>query len=218
MALGAADQPNVAFDAFFTHILMHELMHGLGPHHISVDGRATTVRQELKETYSAIEEAKADVSGLFALQLLVDRGTLNTSFNETVYTTFLASIFRSLRFGIHEAHGRGVAIQLNYFLDNGGVRVSTRGTFSVDPACIRQNVIDLTHDIMTLQAEGGYAAAVASSSDSATFGRRVQVVLDRLTDVPVDIQPRFVTAEELLAEADSLPMSENRVISRAIEG
>ena len=74
VALSARDQQNVAFDAFFTHILMHELMHGLGPHNISVGGRATTVRQEMKELYSATEEAKADISGLFALQFLVDRG------------------------------------------------------------------------------------------------------------------------------------------------
>src|SRR6185436_639987 len=64
VALSAADQANVAFDAFFTHILVHELMHGLGPHNIAVKGRTTTVRQELKETYSAIEEAKADISSL----------------------------------------------------------------------------------------------------------------------------------------------------------
>ena len=71
---------HVSFDAFFTHILMHELMHGLGPHNITVGGRATTVRQELKDTYSAIEEAKADISGLFALQFLVDRGKLDKAF------------------------------------------------------------------------------------------------------------------------------------------
>ena len=212
VALGADDQGNVAFDAFFTHILMHELMHGLGPHHITVDGCATTVRQELKETYSAIEEAKADISGLFALQFLVDRGTLDASFNDTVYTTFPASIFRSLRFGIHEAHGRGVAIQLNYFLDNGGVRVSSDGTFAIDPARIRQNVIDLTHDIMTLQAEGAYAAAAALIERLGYIRPAVQVVLDRLRNVPVDFQPRFVTAEALLAdvelaEAESSPMS-----------
>ena len=76
VVLAPADRPNVAFDAFFTHILMHELMHGLGPHNITVGGRATTVRQELKETYSAIEEAKADIPGLFALQFLVDKGQL----------------------------------------------------------------------------------------------------------------------------------------------
>ena len=72
IALPAADQAKVSFDAFFTHILMHELMHGLGPHNITVGGRQTTVRQELKETYSAIEEAKADVSGLWALRYLAD--------------------------------------------------------------------------------------------------------------------------------------------------
>src|SRR5688572_22489358 len=132
VALTAADQQRVSFDAFFTHILMHELMHGLGPHNITVGGRASTVRQELKETYSAIEEAKADVSGLWALQFLVDRGKLDTSLDLTMYTTFLASMFRSLRFGINEAHGKGVAIQLNYFLDNGGVVVAPDGTFAVD--------------------------------------------------------------------------------------
>ena len=73
VALAAADQKNVAFDAFFTHILMHELMHGLGPHNISVGGRATTVRQELKELYSTVEEAKADISGLWALRQLADQ-------------------------------------------------------------------------------------------------------------------------------------------------
>jgi len=76
VALAAADQKNVAFDAFFTHILMHELMHGLGPHNISVGGRSTTVRQEMKELYSAIEEAKADISGLWALRQLADRKPL----------------------------------------------------------------------------------------------------------------------------------------------
>ncbi len=200
VALAAADQRNVAFDAFFTHILMHELMHGLGPHNITVGGRETTVRQELKETYSAIEEAKADISGLFALQFLVDRGTLDASFDRTMYTTFLASIFRSVRFGINEAHGRGVAIQLNYFLDNGGVTSAPDGTFSVNPARIRQNVIDLTRDIMTLQAVGGYAEATQMIERLGRVRPEVQVVLDRLKDVPVDIEPRFVTAEALLAD------------------
>ena len=158
VALSPRDQQNVAFDAFFTHILMHELMHGLGPHNITVGGRATTVRQEMKELYSAIEEAKADVSGLFALQFLVDRGKLDKKFEQTMYTTYLASMFRSIRFGINEAHGRGVAVQLNYFLDNGGVTVAQDGTFAVNPARIKQNVTDLTRDLMTMQATGDYTA------------------------------------------------------------
>ena len=200
VALAPGDQGNVAFDAFFTHILMHELMHGLGPHNISVGGRSTTVRHELKETYSAIEEAKADISGLFALQFLVDRGKLEKKYEQTMYTTFLASCFRSIRFGVNEAHGRGVAIQLNYFLDQGGVTVAPDGTFAVNAAKIRQNVSDLTRDIMTMQAAGDYAAAQELIKTLGVVRPEVQKVLDRLTNVPVDIEPRFVTAETLRGE------------------
>jgi hypothetical protein len=199
VALAAADQPHVSFDAFFTHILMHELMHGLGPHNIVVNGKATTVRQEMKEMSSALEEAKADVSGLFALQFLVDRTTLDKTFNDTMYRTYLASMFRSIRFGINEAHGRGVAVQLNYFLDNGGVTVASDGTFAVNAERIRQNVIDLTRDIMTMQALGDYAAAKQMIEKMAVVRPPVQAILDKLKDVPVDIEPRFVTANELLA-------------------
>ena len=198
VALPAPEQGQVSFDAFFTHILMHELMHGLGPHNITVAGRATTVRQEFKETYSAMEEAKADISGLFALQFLVDRGKLDKQYEQTMYTTFLASCFRSIRFGVNEAHGRGIAIQLNYFLDKGGVRVNGDGTFSVDPAKIKQNVSDLTRDIMTMQATGDYSAAQAMIKTLGVVRPDVQKVLDRLKDVPVDIEPRFTTADKLL--------------------
>jgi hypothetical protein len=198
VALASPDQANVAFDAFFTHILMHELMHGLGPHGISVDGRTTTVRQELKDTYSTIEEAKADISGLWALQYLVDKGELEKTFERTMYTTFLASAFRSIRFGINEAHGRGQAIQLNYLLDQGGVTVNSDGTFAVDATKIRDGVAALTSEIMTLQAEGSYAKARTMIDRLGVIRPETQRVLDRLTDVPVDIEPRFTTAQQLL--------------------
>jgi hypothetical protein len=198
VALASGDQGNVAFDAFFTHILMHEMMHGLGPHDINVGGRATTVRQELKETYSAIEEAKADISGLFALQFLVDKGQLDRKFEQTMYTTFLASAFRSLRFGVNEAHGRGQAIQLNYLLDKGAFKVNGDGTFSVDTAKIREGVTALTREIMTLQAEGSYARAKQMIDSLGILRPQAKAVLDKLTSVPVDIEPRFVTAIDLL--------------------
>jgi hypothetical protein len=197
VALAAKDQPSVEFDAFFTHILMHELMHGLGPHNIVAGERPSTVRQELKETYSTIEEAKADISGLFALQFLVDHGTLDRKYEQTMYTTYLASMFRSIRFGLNEAHGRGVAIQMNYFLDKGGVTVAPDGTFAVDPARIKQNVVDLTRDLMTMEAVGDYAASKQMIATMAVVRPPVQRVLDRLTGVPVDIEPRFVTAAQL---------------------
>ena len=199
VALAADDRQHVSFDAFFTHILMHELMHGLGPHNISVGGRATTVRQEFKDAYSTMEEAKADISGLFALQYLVDHQKLDKSLDQTMYVTYLASMFRSIRFGITEAHGRGVAIQLNYFLDNGGVTVAQDGTFAVNPERIKQNVLDLTRDLMTMQAMGDYAAAKQMMEKLAVVRPQTQTVMDRLKGVPVDIEPRFVTAEQLLS-------------------
>ncbi len=94
VVLTPEDQKELAFEAFFTHILVHELMHGLGPHNITVGGRQTTVRQELKDTYSAIEEAKADISSLFAIQYMIDKGVLAKSLERQLYTTFLASTFR----------------------------------------------------------------------------------------------------------------------------
>jgi hypothetical protein len=196
-SLAAADQPRVQFDAFFTHILMHELMHGLGPHDINVGGRTTTVRQELKDTYSTIEEAKADISGLFALQFLVDKGRLDKKFEQTMYTTFLASAFRSLRFGVNEAHGRGQAIQLNYLLDRGAFKVNNDGTFTVDASKIRDGVIALTREIMTLQAEGSYAKARQMMDTLGVLRPQAKAVLDKLTSVPVDIEPRFVTAADI---------------------
>ena len=198
IALAATDQGSISFEAFFTHILMHELMHGLGPHDIIVGGRTTTVRQELKDTYSAIEEAKADLSGLFALQFLVDKGQLDKSLEKTMYTTFLASAFRSLRFGVNEAHGRGQAIQLNFLLDQGGFKVNADGTFAVDTAKIRDGVTALTKEIMTLQAEGSYAKAKQMIDTLGVIRPQTKALLDRLTAVPVDIEPRFVTALELV--------------------
>ncbi len=197
VALSQKDQAQVSFDAFFTHILMHELMHGLGPHNITVGGKASTVRLEFKDTYSATEEAKADISGLWALQYLIDKGTLPKALEPQIYTTFLASCFRSIRFGINEAHGRGIAIQLNYFLDHGGVTVAADGTFAIDASRIKQNVADLTRDLMTMQAKGDYAAARALIDTQGVIRPQVKAVLDRLNDVPVDIEPRFVSVAGL---------------------
>jgi peptidase M49-like protein len=194
VVLSPADQKAVSFDAFFTHILMHELMHGLGPHNITVGGRATTVRQELKETYSAIEEAKADISGLWALKQLGDAGKIDRDIAGTMYTTFLASAFRSIRFGVNEAHGRGIAVQLNYLIDAGAITASPDGTFGVNDSKIADAVTALTREILTLQAEGSYAKAKALIEKLGIVRPQVQKVLDRLEGVPTDIEPLFTSA------------------------
>jgi hypothetical protein len=197
VVLPAADQQAVSFEAFFTHILVHELMHGLGPHNITVGGRQTTVRQQLKEASSFLEEAKADISALFAIQHMIDKGVLPKSLEASLYRTFLASAFRSIRFGVNEAHGKGIAVQLNFLLDRGGVQVNADGTFLVKPDRMKEGVMALTRDIMTIQAEGDYAKAKALGERLGVVRPEVRAALDKLAAVPVDIEPRFVTAAEL---------------------
>jgi hypothetical protein len=197
IVLPAADQGLVSFDAFFTHILMHELVHGIGPQTITVGGKATTVRQMLKETNGPLEEAKADIAGLWALQQLMDKGVLDKRQEKAMYTTFLASTFRTLRFGTSEAHGKGMAMQLNHLLDQGGFRVNPDGSVAVDYAKVRQGVEGLTRDIMTIQATGDYAKARALLERMVSVRPEAQRLIDRLADVPVDIAPRYVTADEL---------------------
>jgi len=114
-----------------------------------------------------------------------------------MYTTFLASCFRSIRFGINEAHGRGVAVQLNYLLDQGGFSVRPDGTFAVNGDKIKAGVTALTRDIMTIQADGDYLRARALGERLGVIRPPVQAALDKLNDVPVDIEPRFVTADQL---------------------
>jgi hypothetical protein len=199
IVLAPSDQKDVAFEPFFTHTVVHELMHGLGPHTITIDGRQTTVRQELKEAYSFLEEAKADISGLFAIQHMIDKGALPKSLERPLYTTFLASTFRAIRFGVNEAHGKGIAVQLNYLLDQGGFVARPDGTFAVNSSKIKEGVTTLTRDIMTIQAQGEYAKARDLGERLGVVRPVVQKALDKLAAVPVDIEPRFTTAEQLVS-------------------
>ena len=204
--LAKSAQKDVKFEPFFTHILTHELMHGLGPHQIQVGGRTTTPREEMKELYSAIEEAKADVTGLWALQYMMDHAkemglekVLSTgpTAERQLYTTFLASSFRTLRFGLHEAHGRGMAIQVNYLMAKGAFVAEKDGTFSVNLEKAKTVVRDLDRDLLTMEAEGNYAAAKKMLDEAATLRPEFEAAFAKLKDIPTDIAPRFVTAEKL---------------------
>jgi hypothetical protein len=183
-------QSDLSFDSFFMHILAHELSHGIGPHQIEIRGRSTTPRQELKELYSPIEEAKADVTGLFMLQHLYDHGLDHGPGAERqLYTTFLASAFRSLRFGLTEAHGKGMALQFNYLTDKGGFTAKPDGTFAVDPGRIKGAVRDLAHDLLTIEAQGDSAGAKRMLDTLGVIRPPMQHAIDALKDIPVDIDP-----------------------------
>ena len=204
IVLSASAQRDLSFDLFFTHIVAHELSHGLGPHQIKIAGRDTNPRMELKEQYSALEEAKADVTGLFALQFLMtqaDNGKLDAPIahgpeaERQLYTTYLASSFRTMRFGLQDAHARGQAMQFNYFLDKGAFVSNPDGTFSVDVPKMRDAVRGLDHELLTLEATGDYAGAKKWMDKLGALRPEVQQALTRLKSVPTDIEPLFVTAK-----------------------
>jgi len=178
--LSPADQKDLNFDAFFTHILAHEMTHGIGPQ--------TNVRQALKEQHAAIEEAKADVTGLFMLQYLFDHKLLPAA-ERPLYTTFLASSFRTLRFGVHEAHGKGMAMQVNYLTDKGAFVAKPDGTFAVDFTKIKGAVRDLVHDLLEVEATGDYARAKKMLDELGVIRPPMARALDKLKDLPTDIEP-----------------------------
>ncbi|CAN7148742.1 hypothetical protein LJR289_000046 [Pseudoduganella sp. LjRoot289] len=204
LVLKPADQKDVDFDSFFTHILAHEIMHGLGPHATMVNGAASTPRQDLKDAYSTIEEAKADITGLYALMHMMDKGQLKGTLGQgeaaerKLHTTFLASAFRTLHFGLTDSHARGMAIQVNYLLDKGGFVSHGDGTFAVDFKKIKQAVLDLDREFLTIEATGDYAAAKAMMARYVVIRPDVQNALDKMKSVPNDIRPSFATARQLL--------------------
>jgi hypothetical protein len=158
------------------------------------------VRQELKELNGPLEEAKADVSGLWALQYLMDKGFLDKKQERSMYVTFLASTFRTLRFGLNAAHAKGMALQVNSLLDGGAIRIDAQGKFSLDVPKAKRAITALTRQIMTLQAHGDYDGVKRLMERMVVIRPEIQRVLDQLGQVPVDIAPQFVTANTLAAQ------------------
>ncbi|HVO64250.1 MAG TPA: hypothetical protein VMT53_25240 [Terriglobales bacterium] len=225
--LTRTDAIDVNFESFFTHIVAHELMHGLGPHQIKVGDRETTAREELKELYSAIEEAKADVTGLFALQYMMDHSKemdlqkvlpSDDAAQRQFYITYMASAFRSLRFGLNDAHGKGMAVQFNYLTDKGAFVPHGDGTFSVDMAKVRDAVRDLDHDLLTLEAEGDYAGAKKMLDELGVIRSSVKRVLGKLEGIPTDIEPIFVTADQVAPVPKDEPAPKPAVLKKKRRG
>jgi hypothetical protein len=189
-----ADLDHLAFDAYFDFILHHELAHGLGPGRITVDGRDTEVRLELRDLYSTLEEAKADVLGVYDILALVERGEMDAGLRDTLPATYLAGLFRSARFGLHEAHGRGVVAQLNYLVDRGALAVDDAGRYRVVAERFPAAIEELTGDILMLQATGDYAGTEAFLDRWGVATPALEAAIARLRAIPVDVRPRFVSA------------------------
>jgi len=187
----------VTFDAFFNHTLMHEMSHGVGPGFIKVNGKDTEVKKELKETYSTMEECKADILGMYNNIFMIEKGVYSKESENEVWVTFLAGAFRSMRFGIGEAHGGGNAIIYNYLLEKGGF------TFDKGAQKVRVDFIkvypalkELCNLVLTIQAEGNYQGAKDLIAKYAVNSPTIETLRKKLENLPVDIKPVFEIEEK----------------------
>lgn len=180
-------QQYVTFDAFFANTMFHEVAHGLGIK--NTINKKGTVREALKEHASALEEGKADILGLYMITQLHEKGEVEGDLKE-YYTTFLAGIFRSVRFGAASAHGKANMVRFNFFKDNGAFeRAEETGKYSVNYDKMREAMNKLSEKILTLQGNGDYAGVGTLLNEQGQISPQLQADLDRLAkaNIPVDI-------------------------------
>jgi hypothetical protein len=196
----AADQVGMLeFDAVFTYILMHEVAHGLGPGFITAkDGSKVQVSQALRDLYGALEEAKADITGLVDAQYLIDRKVYPAALEKKIYVAYLATALRQMRFGLKEAHGRGVVASVHYLTSKGAVVHDAKtGRFRVDFAKIKGAVRELAREYLTLEAEGDYEGAKKFFERWAVATPELEKAVASIgAEIPVDIAPRFSVYEK----------------------
>ncbi len=188
----------LTFEAFFSHTLMHEMSHGVGPGVITINGKKTTVQKELKETYSTLEECKADILGMYNNIFMISKKVYPKKFEQQTYVTFLAGIFRSIRFGINEAHGGGNAIIYNYLLEKGGYLYDAKTKkVSVNFDKIYPALKELANKVLMIQATGNYDDAKAFIEKYAVISPSMEILREELTKLPVDIKPVFQIEEDM---------------------
>src|SRR5690606_13379555 len=180
-------QEHVSFDAFFGNTMFHEVAHGLGIKN-TVTGRGT-VREALREQASALEEGKADVLGLYMVQRLVEQGEWEEARLMDPYVPFVASIFRSIRFGASSAHGRANLVRFNFFQEMGAITQTEDGRWRVEEEAMAEAVEALAGRILTLQGDGDYDAVVAFVEEYGVMTPALQASLDRVAaaGIPVDV-------------------------------
>ncbi|PTX41443.1 peptidase M49-like protein [Christiangramia gaetbulicola] len=178
---------NITFDAFFANTMFHEVAHGLGIKN-TINNKGT-VREALKEHAGALEEGKADVLGIYMITKLHDKSELKDAELQDYYVTFLASIFRSIRFGASSAHGKANMVRFNYFKDKGAFTQNEDGLYKVDMEKFREAIDALSNDILVLQGEGDYEGTGKLLNESGQIDSDLQASLDKLSEknIPVDI-------------------------------
>jgi hypothetical protein len=197
VVLSPDDREKISFEAYFNEVLHHELSHGLGPGNITVDGRATEVRLELRDLYSTLEEAKADVMGVYNILALIESGQMPADLRSSLEPTYVAGLFRSARFGVHEAHGQGTISQFNYLMEKGALEVDAQGQFRTVSENFPGAIRDLLEEMLMLQANGDYPGTAEFLERYGKPSASLLEAIDSLSQVPVDVKPLYPQADEL---------------------
>jgi hypothetical protein len=192
LVLVPGDAANVNSRYMYMETLFHELSHSLGPGSITVNGQKTTVDKALKDVGSGFEEAKADVMGAYNVLFMMDKGVIPAAEKPQIRATYVAGLFRAMRFGDTDAHGKGAAMQYRYIRDKGGiVWDASAKRFRIDPAKLDGAIRDLIHDIITLQATGDYNGTKAFLGKWAVMDAEAKQVTGEMGHIPVDIHPIY---------------------------
>lgn len=178
---------HITFNAFFANTMFHEVAHGLGIKN-TINGKGT-VRQSLKEHASALEEGKADILGLYMISQLLAKGEIDEGVLEDYYVTFMAGIFRSVRFGASSAHGKANMVRFNYFQEQGAFSRNAQGLYSVDIQRMTAAIDSLSQLILTLQGNGDYQGVAKLVAEKGLISKQLGADLARLASagIPVDI-------------------------------
>jgi hypothetical protein len=171
---------------------MHEICHGLGPAFAhDASGEKVDIRAAIGPIFGGLEEAKADVVGMFALKWLVDHGVLPKQKLNGYYASYLAGNFRTLRFGAAEAHGQAEMMEFNYYVEQGAVRRDASGKYSVDFEKMPDAIAGLAKELLAMEATGDRARAEAWFTKYDVISPELQKSLDKAKGLPVDVDPLF---------------------------
>ena len=185
-----AQAKRASAEGYLATTVMHEICHGLGPAFSRIKGKNVSIREAIGRSFSGLEEAKADVVGMFALRWLVDKGVLPKERLEEYYASELAGIFRTVRFGTGEAHGRAEMMEFNYYSEQGAI-VKANGRYRVDYTKIGDATARLAKELLEQEATGDRARADAWFNKYDKMPADLKAALAAAKDVPVDIDPIF---------------------------
>jgi hypothetical protein len=192
--LAAAQIKDVSGEGYLTGVILHEISHGLGPAYAHVDGKQVAINEAIGPAYSGLEEAKADVTGIYLAKWLVDQKLLPQSELNGIYASYVAGVFRTLRFGTAEAHGRAQLMEFNVLLEHGALARGSDGTFAIDYGAMPAAVASLTQQLLSFESHGDRAGVESWFAKYDVMPPALTQALASTRDIPVDITPEFELA------------------------